>query len=49
VNVVRTIGRAIARVATVHAKLGHHLRSTIRTGIVCTYDPGPDDGGRWAT
>lgn len=48
VAVVRTIGRAIARIAAVHPSLGHHLRTTISTGTACLYDPGPGREIRWA-
>ena len=44
VNVTRSIGRAIDRVADAHAELGHHLRRTVRTGTFCAYEPERDPG-----
>lgn len=49
VAVVRTIGRAIDRIASVHPALAHHLRTNVTTGTVCSYDPGPGSPPRWIT
>lgn len=37
--VARRVKDAIVRVEAVHPKLGRHLRSSIRTGAWCTYEP----------
>ncbi|MGW6278410.1 hypothetical protein [Kribbella sp. NPDC055071] len=46
VAVKKAITTAIDRTATVDAGLAHHLRTTIHTGLTCTYDPGPSSP-RW--
>ncbi len=46
-NVTRAIKSAIDRIAESHAGLGHHLRTTVKTGIFCAYDPGPSPPVRW--
>ena len=49
VNVTRTLHAAIARIAR-HAPIaGAHLDSSVRTGIVCRYQPAPGGPDRWQT
>lgn len=40
-NVTRAIRAALDNIARVHPALGRHLRSTIRTGMYCSYTPDP--------
>ncbi len=39
VNLTKTIGAALRRIAKAHPALGHHLRETIRTGTFFSYTP----------
>jgi hypothetical protein len=47
VAVKKAITAAIERIATIDEPLAHHLRTTIHTGLTCSYDPGPTDAPRW--
>ena len=47
VNVTRTLGLAIQKIEESSPALGRHLRSNIRTGAFCCYEPGPDDAVEW--
>ncbi len=46
VNVTRALRTAIDRVAEHDEGLGHHLRTCVRTGTFCAYEPGPG-AARW--
>jgi hypothetical protein len=46
-SVTRSIRYALERLALQHARLGEHLRSTIRTGTHCTYVPDPEASIGW--
>ena len=46
VNVTRALRTAIDRVTEHDPGLGHHLRTCVRTGTFCAYEPGPD-AARW--
>ncbi len=39
VNVQRRIADAIKKISELSPQLGHHLETSIRTGMVCSYDP----------
>jgi len=39
VNVTKNLGRALDQIEAKHESLGHLLKSTIRTGIFCSYQP----------
>src|SRR5262245_27653300 len=41
VNVTKNIARALVLIEAKHASLGRLLKSTIRTGIFCSYQPDP--------
>lgn len=41
INVTRTIRAALVRIDEHSPELAHHLRSTVRTGMFCSYDPDP--------
>jgi tetratricopeptide (TPR) repeat protein len=41
VNVTRTIGAVLKRIAAVSPALGQHLAATVRTGYFCSYMPDP--------
>jgi hypothetical protein len=41
VNVTRALKGTVDRIADYDEALGHHLRTCIRTGTFCVYDPGP--------
>ncbi|HEY4096222.1 MAG TPA: AAA family ATPase [Baekduia sp.] len=47
VNVTRAIRGAVKAIAEHDARLGHHLESSVRTGVFCAYQPGPSGSGRW--
>ena len=49
VNVTRTLRAAIARIARAAPIAGAHLDSSVRTGIVCRYQPAPGGPDRWQT
>jgi tetratricopeptide (TPR) repeat protein len=44
VNVTRALRATVDRVQQQDAGLGHHLQTCIRTGLFCSYDPGPGAG-----
>ena len=48
-SVTKAIRSAIARVEEADPKLGGHLRSTLRTGIYCSYTPDPRTPVNWTT
>jgi hypothetical protein len=43
----KAISAAIDRIGTVDRALGRHLRTSIRTGLSCSYDPEPADTLDW--
>jgi len=45
-SVYNRIRDAIARIGEAHAPLGRHLRSAVRTGRTCVYQP--EDGRSWS-
>jgi hypothetical protein len=47
VSVTRAIRGAMDRIREHHASLGAHLDRGIRTGVYCTYVPGPREPVRW--
>jgi hypothetical protein len=47
VAVKKAITAALDRIATIDAPLAHHLRTTLQTGLTCTYTPGPTDPIHW--
>jgi hypothetical protein len=47
VNVTRAIRGAVRAIAEHDARLGHHLERSVRTGIFCTYAPGPPGPDAW--
>jgi hypothetical protein len=47
VAVQKAITVALDRIGTVDERLGEHLRSSIRTGLHCTYEPGADAAIDW--
>lgn len=47
VAATKAITAAIDRIATVDTPLARHLRTTIRTGLQCSYQPDPDDTRDW--
>jgi hypothetical protein len=47
VNVRNLISRAIDKIAREDPALGHHLKATIRTGRLCSYEPGPEPPVTW--
>ena len=47
VNVRNLISRAIDKIAGEDPALGHHLQATIRTGRLCSYEPGPEPPVIW--
>ncbi|WP_035125917.1 ATP-binding protein [Conexibacter woesei] len=47
VNVTRAIRGAVRAIAEHDARLGHHLERSVKTGIFCTYDPGPPGPDTW--
>jgi tetratricopeptide (TPR) repeat protein len=49
VNVTRTLRAAIARIARTAPIAGAHLDSSVRTGIVCRYQPAPGGPDCWHT
>ena len=49
VNVTRTVRAAIARIAKAAPVAGAHLDSSIRTGIMCRYQPAPGGPDSWHT
>jgi tetratricopeptide (TPR) repeat protein len=49
VNVTRTLRATIARIARAAPIAGAHLDSSVRTGVVCRYQPAPGGPDRWHT
>jgi tetratricopeptide (TPR) repeat protein len=49
VNVTRTLRTALDRIARVAPIAGAHLNSSIRTGIMCRYQPTPGRPDSWST
>ena len=49
VNVTRTLRAAIAHIAKAAPIAGAHLDSSVRTGIVCRYQPSPGGPDYWHT
>jgi tetratricopeptide (TPR) repeat protein len=47
VNATNSIRRVIDRIEREDPALAHHLRSTVSTGRICAYDPGPDPPVTW--
>jgi TolB-like protein/Tfp pilus assembly protein PilF len=48
VNVARNISRALSQIEASNENLGRLLRSTIKTGTFCSYEPDPRFPVRWA-
>jgi tetratricopeptide (TPR) repeat protein len=46
-RVTKAIKAAARKISAGHPALGHHLRTAIRTGSVCTYAPDPTKPVRW--
>jgi hypothetical protein len=49
VNVTRTLRATIDRITAAAPIAGAYLNSSIRTGILCRYQPGPGGPARWHT
>jgi hypothetical protein len=49
VNVTRTLRATIDRVAAAAPIAGAHLDASIRTGMLCRYQPAPGGPDRWHT
>ena len=47
-RVTKAIKAATRKVSAAHPALGHHLRTSIRTGTICTYAPDPTKRIRWS-
>ena len=47
VAVKKAISTAIGRIEEIDEVLGHHVRTTVSTGLVCCYDPGPTGSPHW--
>lgn len=47
VNVTKSIKQTIERIECHLPALAHHLRSNVRTGTFCVYEPDPTDAPRW--
>jgi tetratricopeptide (TPR) repeat protein len=47
VNVTRAIRGAVRAIAEHDGRLGHHLERSVRTGVFCAYQPGPDGPDAW--
>jgi tetratricopeptide (TPR) repeat protein len=47
VAVKKAISAAIERIANIDEPMARHLRSTIHTGLSCSYEPDPDDNLEW--
>jgi hypothetical protein len=45
VNVTRALRATVDRISGHDATLGHHLRTCVRTGTFCVYEPGPEATG----
>lgn len=46
-SVGRAIRRCIGRAARLNPVIGHHFRTSIKTGIYCRYEPAPGTTGSW--
>lgn len=46
-NVTRTVGVVLRKIAKEHPTLGEHLAATVRTGMYCSYTPDPRRPVRW--
>jgi tetratricopeptide (TPR) repeat protein len=47
VNVTRAIRGAVRAIAEHDPRLGHHLERSVRTGVFCAYQPGPQGPDSW--
>ena len=47
VAVTKRIKDSIKRIAANHPALGYHLRTAVRTGYQCRYEPAPGCAGQW--
>lgn len=47
VAVKKAITVAIGRIDSIDKPLAHHLRNSVHTGFLCSYDPDPDAAMRW--
>jgi non-specific serine/threonine protein kinase len=47
VNVSRTIGAVLKKIAAVSPGLGEHLGATVKTGYFCSYAPDPRTPVTW--
>jgi tetratricopeptide (TPR) repeat protein len=47
VNVTRAIRGAVRAIAEHDPRLGHHLERSVRTGLFCAYQPGPESPDSW--
>jgi tetratricopeptide (TPR) repeat protein len=47
VNVTRAIRGAVKAIAEHDGRFGHHLERSVRTGVFCAYQPGPDGPDSW--
>ena len=47
VNVSRTIGAVVKKIAASSPALGQHLNTTVRTGYFCSYTPDPRVAISW--
>jgi hypothetical protein len=45
--VTKRIKAAVARIRGAHARLGHHLATSVRTGVVCVYTQPPGERAVW--
>ncbi|MGH7821189.1 MAG: hypothetical protein ACREQ9_15595, partial [Candidatus Binatia bacterium] len=47
ISLTNRIRNAVERIAREDPALAHHLRTTIRTGRLCSYQPGPEPSVSW--
>lgn len=47
INVTRALRSAIRRIGRAFPDLGHHLDTTVHTGVFCRYQPGPNPPVTW--
>lgn len=47
-RITRALRATLDRIEPHDAALGHHLRTCVRTGTFCGYEPGPD-AAAWDT
>jgi predicted ATPase len=45
--VTKRIRAAVARIRIAHPRLGHHLTTSVRTGLVCVYTQAPGERAIW--